>query len=66
VGYNTNLEQLYNLANVYFPEQGENEEQPNENEEQPNDILGYVFFRKDHVSIFYCSSRAVPDAVPLF
>jgi hypothetical protein len=55
VGYNTNLEELYNLANVYFPDQGENEEQANENEE-PNDIMGYF-----SVKITYPYSIAHPE-----
>jgi hypothetical protein len=52
VGYNTNLEELYNLANVYFSDQGENEEQANE----PNDIMGYF-----SVKITYPYSIAHPE-----
>jgi hypothetical protein len=49
VGYNTSLEQLYNLANVYFSGQ-------DENEEQPNDIMGYF-----SVKITYPYSIAHPE-----
>ena len=52
VGYNTNLEQLYNLANVYLRE---NKEQPNENE-HTNDIMGYFA-----VKITYPYSIAHPE-----